>query len=37
MQNLIGRFIRFIIKLVLAAFGLVFAVSLLVAALVLMV
>ena len=36
MQNLIGRFIRFIIKLVLAAFGLVFAVSLLFAALVVM-
>ena len=34
MQNFISRLFRFIIKLVLAAFGLVFAVSLLAAALV---
>lgn len=37
MQNFISGLFRFIIKLVLAAFGLVFAVSLLLAALVLMV
>ena len=37
MQNFIGRLFRFIIKLVLAAFGLVFAVSLLAAALVVVV
>jgi hypothetical protein len=34
MQNFISRLIRFVLKLVLAAFGLVFAVSLLLAALV---
>jgi hypothetical protein len=34
MQNFIGRLFRFIIKLILAAFGLVFAVSLLAIALV---
>jgi hypothetical protein len=34
MQNFFSRFIRLVIKLVLAAFGLVFAVSLLLAALV---
>ena len=34
MQNFIGPFFRFTIKLVLAAFGLIFAVSLLAAALV---
>ena len=34
MQNLVSGIIRFIIKLILAAFGLVFAVSLLLAALV---
>ena len=37
MQNFIARLFRFIIKLVLAAFGLVFAVSLLAAALVVLV
>ena len=37
MQNFISRFLRFVLKLVLAAFGLVFAVSLLAAALVVLV
>ena len=37
MQNIIGRLLRFFIKLVLAAFGLVFALSLLAAALVVVV
>ena len=37
MQNFISGLIRFIIKLILAAFGLLFAVSLLLAALVMMV
>lgn len=37
MQNFIGKFFRFIIKLVLAAFGLVFAISFLFVALVVMV
>ena len=37
MQNFINRLLRFIIKLVLAAFGLVFALSLLAAALVVVV
>lgn len=37
MQNFFGRLIRFVIKLVLAAFGLVFAVSLLLAALIIVV
>lgn len=37
MQNFISRLIRFVIKLVLAAFGLVFAVSLLLAALIVVV
>ena len=37
MQNFIGKFFRFIIKLVLAAFGLVFAISFLFVALFVMV
>ncbi len=37
MQNFIGRLLRFVLKLALAAFGLVFAVSLLAAALVVVV
>ena len=37
MQNFIGKFFRFIIKLVLAAFGLIFALSFLFVALVVMV
>ena len=37
MQNFIGKFFRFIIKLVLAAFGLIFAISFLFVALIVMV
>ena len=36
MQNFIGKFFRFIIKLVLAAFGLIFAISFLFVALIVM-
>ena len=37
MQNFISRLVRFVIKLILAAFGLVFAISLLLAALIVVV
>lgn len=37
MQNFINRLVRFVIKLILAAFGLVFAISLLLAALIVIV
>ena len=37
MENIISRLVRFVIKMILAAFGLVFAISLLLAALVILV